>query len=270
MPSIERNGKRLYYEIAGTGEALLLISGLGCDHTIWSLVSPALSQRYRVVSFDNLGSGESSNLDHPCTIADMAKDAALILEELSIGRAHVAGHSMGGMIAQELALAYPDRVQSLLLLSSCAECDSRGKAIIETLGDLPRLVDPPTCARLFMPWLYTEGFYSKPGSIVQLMKWLLECPHPPTAEGMYHQSRAISAFNSLSRLGQITCPTDVIVGSEDILLPINSSRQLAQGIANAEIAVLEKTGHGLLIETPEVVASAMLNFLELADRKSKS
>lgn len=269
MPTILEKGKRLFYEVTGTGEWLLLIPGLGCDHTIWSLVLPALSRHYRVISFDNLGTGESSNLDHPCTLAELARDAELILEKLSAPRAHVAGHSMGGMIAQELALAYSNRVQSLLLLSSCAGCDVRSKALIEALGDLPRLVDPATCARLFMPWLYTEAFYSKPGAIEQLMKFLLECPHPPTVEGMHYQSRAISAFCSLSRLGQITCPTGVVVGSEDILLPVNFSRQLAQGIPRAKLVELEKTGHGLLIETPDLVVSAMLDFLAL-DRKSKS
>src|SRR5581483_5615761 len=125
----------------------------------------------------------------------LAEDAAALLSEIGVPSAHVAGHSMGGQIALELALTKPDRVRSLTLIGSTSKLDARGKAIIETFGDLPQLVDPRTCARLIMPWIYSNSYYSKPGAIDQLMKVLLDNPFPPTTQGMYHQSRAISAFD---------------------------------------------------------------------------
>jgi len=261
MPTFRANGKRLYYEVAGEGEPLFLISGFACDHLIWGKVAPRLSSRYRVVSFDHRGVGESSSVDGPFSIKEMAEEAALLMEEIGAKHAHVAGHSMGGMIAQELALAHPDRVRSLLLLASLAQCDQRGKALIESFGDLPRLVDPPTSARLIMPWLYTDAFYSKPGAVQELVKWLIECPNPPTPEAMFYQSRAISACDTSGRLRAIHCPTLVLAGKEDILLPVKLSEQLAQGIPGAEFVLLEETGHGMLIETPDSVALAMLDFL---------
>jgi pimeloyl-ACP methyl ester carboxylesterase len=261
MPTIQANDIQLFYEVRGDGEPLLLIAGFACDHLIWSLVEPSLTSRYRVISFDNRGVGQSSAPDRPYSIPQMAQDAAALLEEMGVREVHVAGYSMGGQIAQELALAHPDKVLSLLLLSSCAKGDERGKSLIETFGELPRLVDPRTSARIIFPWLYTNAFFSKPEALEQLMKWLIECPFPTTPQGMYHQSRAIAAFDTVARLGAIRCPTLVLVGKEDILVPSSFSEQLAEGIPNAELVVLEKTGHGLLIETPEAVATVMLDFL---------
>src|SRR5262249_50879893 len=157
------NEIELYYEDHGSGEPLLLISGFACDHAIWGKVEPDLVQKYRVISFDNRGGGQSSAPDCPYSIKQMAEDAAVLLDAISISQAHVVGHSMGGMIAQELALAHPDKLRSLLLLSSCCKIDQRGKELIEAFGELPRLVDATTNARLIMPWLYTNAFYSQPG-----------------------------------------------------------------------------------------------------------
>lgn len=261
MPTIRANGIQLHYEAQGVGEPLLLIAGFACDHSIWSLVEPSLASNYRVISFDNRGMGQSSAPDDRYTIRQMTEDAVALLDEIRGGQVHVAGHSMGGQIALELALAYPDKVRSLLLLSSAARCDERGKSLIETFGDLPRLVDPPTIARLIMPWLYTNAFYARPGAVEHLQKMLLECTFLPTPQGMYHQSRAISAYDASARLGAIRCPTLILTGSEDLLFPSKFSEQLAHGIPTAECVVLEKTGHGLLIESPDAVAKAMLAFL---------
>src|ERR1700687_458560 len=134
MPTIRANGIQLFYEACGSGELLLLIPGFACDHSIWSQVVPSLASQYRVVSFDNRGVGQSSAPDIRYSIREMADDAAALLEQIGARQAHVAGHSMGGLIAQELALAHPSKVRSLLLLSSCAKSDERGKALIETFG----------------------------------------------------------------------------------------------------------------------------------------
>ncbi len=262
MPKLRVNDVELYYELQGSGAPLLLIAGFGCDHTFWSQAVPRLAERYQVILFDNRGVGQSSSPDRPCSIRQLADDAAALLDGLGVRNVHVAGHSMGGQIAQELALARPELVRSLMLLSSCARCDERGKAIIEMWGDLPGLVAPRTMAQLLMPWLYTSDFYAKPGAVEQLIDILLAAPFPPTARGLWHQSRAISACDTLDRLGAIRCPTLVLVGREDVLLPVRFSEQLAHGIPHAQLVVLEGAGHGLLVETPDEVAQALLRFLE--------
>ncbi|HQR07089.1 MAG TPA: alpha/beta hydrolase [Gemmatales bacterium] len=261
MPIIHANGVDLFYESMGTGEPLLILAGFACDHTIWAKVVPALARQYRVISFDNRGMGQSPASKSPVSVRDMAEDAAGLLKSLGLGPVHVAGHSMGGMIAQELALAHPEMVRSLSLLASFAQTDARGKAIIESWGDMPTKVDPLTMTRALLPWMYTNGFYSQPGVIDKLIQLILANPFPPSAQAIYDQSRAISASNTTDCLNKITCPTLIMVGSDDILAPVSSSQQLAQGIRGSELVVLEKTGHGLLIETPEMVVKTMLDFL---------
>ncbi|HET6325876.1 MAG TPA: alpha/beta hydrolase [Planctomycetaceae bacterium] len=255
------NGIDLYYETQGTGEALLLIAGFACDHTIWALMIPALAARYRVISFDNRGLGQSSGSENVTSIRQMADDAAGLLDALGIGSAHVTGHSMGGLIAQELAVTHPQRVQSLLLLSTCAQVDERGKAITDVWAELPRVVDAATMNRLLLPWMYTSAFYAKPGAIERLTERILAYPFPPSTEVIARQCRAIAAFQSSSELAQLACPTGVFVGREDILIPVALSEQLVRRIPNAELEVLEETGHGMLIESPKQVSDALLAFL---------
>ncbi len=262
MPKVNVNEIDMYYEVMGTGEPLLLIAGFACDHTIWMEVAAPLAKEYQVIVFDNRGMGRSSYPETGTSLRQMADDAKGLLDALGFASVHVAGHSMGGMIAQELALAHPQKVRSLMLLSSCAITDSRGKAIIELWGDLPTLVDPRTMTNLLLPWMYTNAFYTRPQAIETLIAKILANPFPPSLKAIHDQSRAISSCNTYDRLKGINCPTLVLVGSEDILLPVGSSKILADGIRGSKLVILNKTGHGLLIESAEVVAIALLEFLK--------
>jgi pimeloyl-ACP methyl ester carboxylesterase len=261
MPTVQVNGIELYVQTHGEGEPLLLIAGLACDHSMWADVVGVLAGRYRVIVFDNRGVGRSASPEGPYTIRAMAGDAAALLDALGVGQAHVAGYSMGGQIAQELALARPGQVRSLMLLSSCARPDERNKAVIQTWAELAGVVEPRLMARLLLPWLYSNAFFTRPGAVERLLTLLLDNPYPPTPQGIYHQSRAVGDFDTTDRLGDIGCPTLVLAGKEDALLPVPFSEQLARGIPGAELVVLEKAGHGLLVEDPDGVAQAMLAFL---------
>jgi pimeloyl-ACP methyl ester carboxylesterase len=261
MPKAHANGIDVYYEASGSGEPLLLIAGFACDLTIWSPLVSALASHYRVITFDNRGVGRSSAPDSPYSIGQMAEDASRLLQEIGVHAADVAGHSMGGQVAQELALAHPEKVRSLLLLSSCAHVDAHNRAVIESWGELPRQVDAATAARLSLPWLYTHHFYAQPGAVQQVIDLIVANPFPPPPHGIFHQSRAISQFDASARLAAIRCPARVVVGREDILLPLAFSEELVRAIPDAELVVLEGTGHGLLIESPEAVAQTMLSFL---------
>jgi pimeloyl-ACP methyl ester carboxylesterase len=152
-----------------------------------------------------------------------------------------------------------------MLLSSCAKVDRRGKAVIESWGDLPRLVDPVTGIRLSLPWVYTSRFYETPGAIDNVIQEMLSNPFPPSLSGLYQQSRAITGYDVVARLGGIECPTLVVVGDEDILGGLPFSQQLAHGIRDAKLLVLEKAGHGLPTESPEATSAAMRDFLSSLD-----
>ncbi len=261
MPTAVVNGVPLFYQTQGAGDPLLLIAGFACDNTIWSLVLPTLAAKCRVIVFDNRGTGRSAAPEGPYTIAQMAADAAGLLDHLGLGQVHVMGHSMGGQVALELALAHPRRLRSLILLASAARCDERGKAIIEGWGDLPRLVDAVSGARLSLPWVYTNAFYSRPGAVQELIGYIAANPFPPDPRGVYHQSRAISSYAPSGSLDRIACPTLVLAASEDILLPVAFSQELVREIPGAELVVVPHTGHCCMVETPDAVAAAVLDFL---------
>jgi pimeloyl-ACP methyl ester carboxylesterase len=261
MPVVSAPDIDISYEVRGEGEPVLLIAGFGCDRTIWSQLVPRLTDQYQVIVFDNRGMGRTRAADGPTSIAQMAGDTATLLAALGRGRVHVAGHSMGGMIAQELALRHPEAVASLMLLSTCARLDERGRAIIQSWGELPRLVDLRTTTRFILPWIYTSAFYERPGAVDQVLQAITTHSYPPTPQAIHAQSQAICDWDNSSRLGAIHHPTLVLVGSADILLPIPCSEELAKGIPNAELQVLANTGHGLLIESPEPVADTLRNWL---------
>jgi pimeloyl-ACP methyl ester carboxylesterase len=260
MGTVEANGREIYCEVHGNGEPLLLIAGFACDHTVWGLVLPALAKRFRVVVFDSRGMGRTAG-PSPASTLEMADDAVAVLDALETGPAHVAGHSMGGMIAQQLALAHPQHVRTLTLVSACAQVGPRAQAVVVSAAELAELVEPVVAARAALPWMYSDAFFATPGVAEQTIKQMLANPFPPTVEGISRQSEAICAFDTSARLREIRCPTLVIAGREDILFPIEFARQLADGIPGAELVVLEHTAHLLVIESPDAVTAAMLEFL---------
>ncbi|NDJ20564.1 alpha/beta fold hydrolase [Nostoc sp. B(2019)] len=261
MPKVKINGIDLFYDIKGAGEPLLLIAGFLCDHTYWSLLMPSLVSHYQVIRLDNRGMGRSSAPDNPYSIKQMASDIAALLDRIGIDKVHLVAHSMGGQIAQELVLTHPQKIKSLMLISSWAKGDERFNSIIETWGDLSSNIDLKLYEKVVFPWIFTDEFYSIPGMIEGLIEFAIKYPFPPSPRTLYHHSRAILGNDTTERLKHIHCPTLVMVGKQDILTPMKFSEQLAQGIPNAEIVVLNRGGHGLLVESPDAVASVILNFL---------
>lgn len=261
MPMITAKGIEFYYRVHGDGEPVLLIAGFGCDHTIWTRVAPGLAARHQVIVFDNRGIGRTISPNVSTDVSQLAHDTAEMLDALGVGPTHVVGHSLGGMIAQELALSRPELVRSLAVLSSSARLDARGRAVITSWGNLPFRVDAATLTQLIVPWIYTSRFFEKPGAVAQIIDQIMANPYPPKPEVLYAQSQAITGFDTSNRLDRIDCPTLVLTGREDILVPVALSERLARGIRGAKLVVLEGTGHGLLVESPDAVIAALLDFL---------
>lgn len=263
MSVIQVNGIDLYYNVQGSSanQSLLLIAGFDSDSSTWTAMMRSLVQQYRVIRLDNRGIGQSSAPDSDYSIKQMADDAVALLEYLNISQVHVTGHSMGGQIAQELTLAHPEKIQSLILLSSWAKGDSKFNSLIELFGDLTQKLEGILYQKVLLPWLFSDAFYSIPGTMEQLINLIEVYPFPPTPHGLYHQSRAILSSDTSDRLADIHCPTLVMVGKEDILTPVQFSEQLAQGIPKAELVILEQGGHAFVVESADTVTKVMLDFL---------
>jgi pimeloyl-ACP methyl ester carboxylesterase len=250
------------HRIEGEGELVLLIAGFSCDLSIWDFAAPLLAQKgYRVLRFNNLGVG--SGVQFPAAevnIAHMAEHTVSLLRTLGFPKVHVVGHSMGGQIAQELALAEPARVQSLTLLSSWAKPSARLSAIITDLAASSLKLSPTEWQRTFLPWLLTDAAYAAPGLIDQVVRMYDENPDRVSPSVLQAQAAAIGQSDTTTRLSEIAVPTLVAVGEEDVLTPPSLSRDLQQRIAGSAFELLP-AGHGVVAEAATHLADRIAKFL---------
>jgi pimeloyl-ACP methyl ester carboxylesterase len=264
MPYAVINKIRMHYEVAGQGAPVLLVNGLGSPAVDWGLQVKALTPHFQVVTFDNRGIGETDLPPEPVyTVGQMADDAAALLKQLRISRAHVVGVSMGGTVALELALKHPRLVRSLVLASTWVRGDARFLHTIESWMSLAFRVPVEERYRyVFYPWLFTPEFFDTKENVEAAFQRALAYPHRTKAEAIERQARGILAWNGtrVKRLGGIKVPTLVIVGEDDILTPPAFGRALARAIRRARLSVLPG-GHGVFIEQAEAFNRATVRFL---------
>ena len=253
VPKVRVGDIEMHYVEAGTGEPLVLIMGFGGDHLAWGFQFQALAQKYRVIAFDNRGAGQSDAPDVPYTTGMMADDTAGLMTALGISPAHVVGVSMGGMIAQELALRHPERVRSLHLGCTLARSDNYMRALIEALREVRRNVAHEASIRAFGLWLFAPVTYQeRPDFIEMLYQNALANPYPQSLTGFVRQGDAIAVHDTLERLATLRCPTLVSVAEDDILVPPRFSREVAAHIAGARLEIVPRAGHVYFWERPDV------------------
>ncbi|GAB4232258.1 MAG: 3-oxoadipate enol-lactonase [Deltaproteobacteria bacterium] len=263
MPFTAATGFRIYYEEHGSGPPLLLINGLGSDHLEWLHQLPAFAARFRVVVFDNRGTGKSDVPPGPYTTAQMADDAAALLGFLGIPRSHVLGVSLGGMIAQEVALRHPGRVDKLVLgcTGPGGELSVRPSPEAMAVFALPEGADREAALRRMIPFLYTDAcLRDRPEEIEGFLRRRLANPTPP--EGYAAQLAAAVTHDASSRLGEIRARTLVITGDADRLVHWENSLRLAGRIPDAKLVVLPGAPHRLFAETAGVFNREVFRFLE--------
>lgn len=264
MPRVGVNGIEIFHQVIGPedGEALVLIMGWGGDHTAWAFQVPAFSAQYRVVLLDNRGAGQSQQPDSPYTIAGMAADTVGLLDALGIARAHVHGMSMGGMIAQEIALSHPGRVLTLGLHCTLPQTNPflsfRGDGMLRVRAQESR----EDFARMLLAWVLSPTtVMEKPGLVDLLIQRAVENPYPASLVGLRRQAEAIGGWSSLERLSRIRVPTLITTGADDIMVPPSHSGDLHARIPHADLVVIPDAGHLHPIEQPEAFNRAVLAFL---------
>lgn len=259
------NGIELYYEVRGTrGPHLTLICGLGSHVDAWdNELLEALSRRLRLVLFDNRGAGRSDKPDIEYTIAMLADDAAALLNTLGIARSHILGASMGGMIAQEFALRHPEEAAGLILC-----CTSPGShrmkmpepEVLQKLAEVDGLT-PEEISRKNRPLVFTKKFMEENLEWIE-RKMQREIQYIAPAFSFKRQMAAAMQHNSYSRLPQITCPTLIMTGTEDILIPPENSDLLAAQIPGAILKRYENTAHAFMSEARDLVVRDIFEFIE--------
>ena len=264
MPQVAVDGVQLFCQTLGPdgAEPVVLIMGWGGDHTAWAFQLPAFSAEFRVIALDNRGAGQSDAPDVPFTIADMAADTLGVLDQFGIARAHVCGASMGGMIAQEIALEHPERVLTLQLHCTLARTDAYADFSGRNLLRVKERGDREEFARTTLPWLLCRKTMAERPEFVELfIERAVGYPYPTSFVGLNRQAEAIRAHDTRERLANIRVPTLITVGADDILVPPSFSRELHARIAGSELVVLPDAGHLHFMEQFDRFNEVCLEFL---------
>jgi 3-oxoadipate enol-lactonase len=261
VPLADRGHTQIFWEERGSGEPLLLVMGHGWPRQMWARHLPALTERFRVITFDNRGVGQTATTLSQWTLADMADDALAVLDAAGVIQAHVYGASMGGGIAQVMALEHPERVGSLILGCTAAKAAQRRVPVWPlTRYLLPVLLAGREARTVAFARALVYGPATDPALIAEDVR-LLESLSRPT-EGIRAQRRAVLDYEgSQPRLGSIRSPTLIIHGSDDRLVPLRYGAELARLIPGAELVVLPGAGHMYLTDATETAGSTVLSFL---------
>lgn len=262
MAYLDRDGFSLYYETHGQGFPLVLIRGLGSNLEHWYEQVPAFSRAYEVIVLNNRGIGQSGDPGGSLSIKDMAGDVAALIDAAGGGRAHVLGISMGGMIAQELALGWPEKVAGLVLAAT--HCGGKHKVLptAETMELFAKLMNGKDFAEQMegrKALFARETLQNRPDILERYAQ--VAAAYEPPPEVMKRQWMAIQEFDAYDRLPEISAPTLVLAGADDLLVPLGNAEILAQRIPGARLRVIPQAGHQLVIERPRATNATVLEFL---------
>lgn len=264
MPDAQAGAVRIHYRREGAGEPLVLVMGFGGSGAMWDDETVALLARYfDVIVPDNRSTGQSQKLDEPIEMATMADDLAALLDALSIARAHVFGVSMGGMIAQEFALRYSDRLRGLVL--GCTH--PGGPRAVPAAPEVVALLLPAkgvqlraVLQRAYEAMLTPETIAAEPAFLDAMAARMLDHPTPTFA--FSRQMQAVERFDAFDRLGAIVAPTLVIAGDRDRLVPPVNSERIAAAIPGAKLVVIPGAAHNFFWEARDDTTQLVSEFLQ--------
>ena len=260
MPIAEANGQRLYYEVHGEGEPLLAVMGLGGDHTAWILQVAEWSKTHRVVVFDNRDVGQSSQAEGPYSVADMAADALALADEIGLESFHLVGVSLGGAIAQEIALAAPERVRTLTLAVTYGWTGGYGAQRSRVLSNIVAGMSREEFVEFVMLLIYSERVFDVPEFADASRQAMLANPHPQSTEAWTRQLDASSRHDARDRLPSLEMPVHVIGARRDIMVPPFRSEDLAAAIPGAKLTIID-SGHLVNVEMAQEFNESVLAFI---------
>jgi pimeloyl-ACP methyl ester carboxylesterase len=247
--------------VHGEGEPLVIVMGLGGDLLAWARQIPEFAEHYRVIAIENRDVGRSSYADGPYEIADMAADTLAVVDELGIDDFHLLGVSMGGAIAQNVALGAPERVRTLTLCVTWGGSGAYGQARSALLGAQYKRMSREEQVDFLMFQTMSEEFYASADSVAWLRRMILASPHPQETDGFVRQLDACGRHDVRDRLGELSMPVHVIGAEHDVMVPPWKSTELADLIPGAKLTMLERAAHLVNIEGAERFNAAVLGFL---------
>ncbi len=264
MPKIQTNGINTYYEIHGSGEPVVLIGGLGADTFLWFRQVPELSKQFQVIAFDTRGAGESDKPEQAYSIRMFADDTAGLLNALKIEKASVVGASLGGLIAQQFALTYPQMVTHLVLADTGFGGPHMVKPsildVIPALFTLRRSGDPAKDIRRSFELFTSKAWCQQhPDLVQQYVDWRVA--HPQPREAYNRQKAATNTFNGEGLISQIKAPVLIVHGENDRVVPVKNAHLLKAKLPQARLVIFPGAGHAAPIQCADEFNTTLTQFL---------
>lgn len=263
MPQLILGHFKIYYEEHGKGEPLILVCGYGADYTVWQHVVPELAKQFRVIIFNNRGTGTTVTDELADDFEIMAQDILALMHQLGLEQTHLLGHSMGGKIAQAFAHLFPKQLKKLILVNTKATPSGFPLYYIENISTelAQQGVSRELCLRNSFAWIYGKDFLQdtqrlEPELARVLKQTLL---FSPAARKSF---KTAALVNQVPMLNNIDNPTLIITSDEDILILAKESELLAKHLNNAKLAIMTGCGHMPQIEKPEELCRLVINFLQ--------
>lgn len=270
MPYADIAAGALYYEQHGAGEDLLCIQGLAMDISGWRPQIPVWSREYRLTVFDNRDVGRSFYAEESYDVRTLAADAAALADRLGLARFHLIGSSMGGAIAQELALARAEQVASLTLCVSYGGNGAWGRERARLLrARAERGDDDELALELMLSTLSEQSFEEISGQLDAMTQMVLAYPHRQRREGYLRQLEAGATHETRDRLGGLRMPVHVIGAAQDMFVPVWKSRELAALIPGARLSIVEAAAHAVNLERTAEYNRLVLEFLREVDASDR-
>lgn len=266
---VEVNGLKFHVKRIGSGTPLIMIMGLGAPGEKWHHNYELLSQWFECIVPDNRGAGQSDKPNEErYTTEQMADDIIGIMDVLGIQKAHVIGVSMGGAIAQHVALKIPDRVKSLILTSTFASVSQTFRKALTLICSLKDDTDPAVLKQLNLWMTYGQQTQNHRPELVEYSAAAdAEYPYPMPAYAYKAQCGACLSHDTSKRLGELKMPVLIAAGAKDLFMNIEKTMELVQGIPHAEFYLSPEGGHVHQWEYPEVYDSLVLGFLLKQERQ---
>jgi 3-oxoadipate enol-lactonase len=262
MPKAILNQRSFWYEEVGTaGDPLVFLSGLGGDHRAFSRPLRHFGATYRALAFDFRDAGQSDRVTEPYGTADMAEDVIAWLEVIGAAPAHIVGQSLGGLVAQQVALRKPSAVKSLVLVSTHAGSNEWRKAVLASWVMMRQRLEIGMFTRSVLPWLVSHRFYRESAQIEGLVQFAERNTWTQDPDAFARQASAAREHELRDRLGELKVPCMVMVGEDDLVNPPSIAQELATLIGGAKLVVLPGVGHMPHVEDQAQFRGTLEEFL---------
>ena len=263
MPLQKINNLDMYYELEGEGRPVVFISGMTMNHMPWKAFQvPAFTEAgYQCLVFDNRDTGQTSDSpESDYSTQQLADDTATLMQSLDLPAAHIVGYSMGGMVAQQMAIHHPDKVRSLVLLGTSARVGAYEHNLLNTWATAKQALSNEDFWNLMAGYILTWRFHENTEMMQRWLGLVTSDAYYQTPAALARQAAACTNHDTAERLSDIHVPTMTVVGEEDLVLPIRHSEFLHQNIPNSELILIPRCGHSGLSEGAATFNPAVLDF----------